>query len=163
MQQQAPMPEFADFDFIIGRWNVRHRRLKLRLQGCTEWEEFAGTSQFWKLMDGQGNVDDNWLDLPSGPYRAATLRAFDPTTRQWAIWWLDSRYPAQMDKPMRGGFDKDGVGLFLADEQFEGRPIRVRFLWTRGGPNAARWEQAFSTDGGESWEVNWVMSFERMG
>ena len=160
--QHIALPEFTDFDFIIGRWAVRHRRLKLRLQGCTEWEEFPGTSQFWKLMDGQGNVDDNWLELPSGPYRAATLRAFDPATRQWAIWWLDGRYPSQLDSPMRGSFNEDGVGLFLADEQFEGRPIRVRFLWTHGGPNAARWEQAFSTDGGESWETNWEMDFERL-
>ncbi len=88
-------------------------------------------------------------------------RAFDPATRQWSIWWLDGRTPSQIDTPMRGGFDKDGVGLFLADDTFEGRPIRVRFLWSHRGPNSARWEQAFSLDGGESWEVNWVMDFER--
>ena len=41
-------------------------------------------------MDGYGNADDNVLDLPNGrAYRAVTLRAYDPETGQWAIWWLD--------------------------------------------------------------------------
>ena len=153
----------ADFDFIFGRWNVHHRRLRHRLQACEEWISFEGRSEFRPLMGGQGNVDDNWLDLPGEPYRAATLRAYDPKTQQWAIWWLDGRYPDRIDTPMRGSFDsQDGIGLFLADDTFEGRPIRVRFIWTARGPNQGpRWEQAFSEDGGASWETNWVMNFER--
>jgi len=151
----------ADFDFFMGRWRVHHRRLRQRLAGCTDWDEFQGTCHTWPLMDGHGNVDDNWLDLPAGPYRAATLRAFDPRTRQWAIWWLDGRQPDRLDVPMRGGF-ADGVGRFLADDSFEGRPIRVRFIWSHITPTGARWEQAFSTDGGREWETNWVMDFERV-
>jgi len=161
--QAASVPTSTppDFDFIIGRWQVHHRRLRHRLQGCQEWVSFSGLSEFRKLMNGQGNVDDNWLDLPGDPYHAATLRAFDPKTRQWAIWWLDGRYPDRIDVPMRGSFT-DGVGLFFADDTFEGRPIRVRFIWTTHTPQGPRWEQAFSVDGGASWETNWVMDFERM-
>ena len=158
VQTSAP----PDFDFIIGQWQVHHRRLRHRLQDCQEWVSFSGRSEFRKLMNGQGNVDDNWLDLPGDPYHAATLRAFDPKTQQWAIWWLDGRYPANIDAPMRGSF-ANGIGLFLADDTFEGRPIRVRFIWTTSTPQGPRWEQAFSVDGGESWETNWVMDFERVG
>ena len=96
-----------------------------------------------------------------GTYRAATFRGYDPKTRQWAIWWLDGRNPHQLDVPMKGGF-ADGIGTFLADDVVNGKPIKVRFLWSRASADAARWEQAFSGDGGETWETNWEMDFTRV-
>jgi hypothetical protein len=150
----------ADFDFLPGRWNVLHRRLQRRLQGCTEWDSFSGTTQAWPLLGGLGNVDDNWLDLPTGPYRAVSLRAFDLQTQQWSIWWLDGRNPTGLDTPVRGAFT-DGVGRFYADDTLDGRPVRVRFLWSDITADRARWEQAFSPDGGRSWEANWTMDFQR--
>ncbi|TIM60522.1 MAG: DUF1579 domain-containing protein, partial [Mesorhizobium sp.] len=88
-----------------------------------------------------GNVDDNVIELPGGAYRAATLRTFDPATRQWSIWWIDGRNPATIDIPMRGAFQA-GVGAFLCEDVFDGRDIRVRFLWSRITEKWARWEQA---------------------
>lgn len=161
MNFARPVPSApTDFDFLIGRWRVMHRRLRRRLVGCTEWDEFAGRSHATALLGGLGNVDDNWLDLPAGAYRAVSLRAFDPATRQWSIWWLDGRRPDQLDVPVRGGF-QDGVGLFMAEDTLDGRAIRVRFAWSAITATSARWEQAFSPDGGASWETNWVMAFER--
>lgn len=151
----------GDFDFLVGHWTVQHRRLRRRLAGCTDWDHFGGTSQLWLVLDGLGTVDDNWLDLPGGAYRAITLRAFDPKARHWAIWWLDGRQPQDLDTPVRGGFGADGVGRFYGDDVFEGRPIRVRFQWSHITPVSCRWAQAFSTDGGVQWEVNWEMDFQR--
>lgn len=158
MAYDTPQGFMTDFDFFHGDWRVAHRRLKRRLAACDEWEEFGGTCATRPLIGGQGNIDDNIIELPSGAYRAATLRVFDPTTKHWRIWWLDARYPQALDNPMLGGF-ADGRGLFYADDMFEGRPIRVRFLWTPGA--SPQWEQAFSEDGGASWETNWVMRFTR--
>ncbi len=149
------------FDFLVGRWHVQHRRLQRRLAGCTTWDHFRGSSQLWQVLDGLGAVDDNWLDLPGGAYRAVTLRSYDAQARLWSIWWLDGRHPQALDTPLRGSFDADGTGRFFADDQLEGRPIRVRFTWSHITPHSARWEQAFSDDGGAHWEVNWVMDFER--
>ena len=149
----------TDFDFFHGAWSVQHCRLARRLAGCNDWQRFGGQCTVVPLLGGQGNVDDNLIDLPGGAYRAATLRAFDPATRQWSIWWLDGRAPAQLGVPMVGGFDGHR-GVFHADELFEGRPIRVRFVWTAG--TTPRWEQAFSQDGGASWETNWTMDFSRL-
>lgn len=154
-------PGAADFDFLLGRWRVTHHRLRERLVGDDRWDTFGGRSTLRPLLGGLGNVDDCEIDLPSGPYRAVTLRSFDPTTGLWAIWWLDGRHPHRLDTPMRGRFEADGVGRFHADEQIDGRPVRVRFLWSHVTPHACRWEQAFSTDGGAHWEVNWVMAFDR--
>jgi hypothetical protein len=150
-----------DFDFLVGQWSVRHRRLKERLAGCTEWEEFPGTCSLRPLLDGQANVDDNVLELPSGTYRAASIRAYDPATDRWSIWWLDSRHPHDLGTPVVGAF-KHGTGTFFADDVLDGQPIRVRFLWTDITPASARWQQAFSNDGGATWETNWIMEFQRV-
>ncbi len=150
-----------DFDFLIGHWQVRHRRLKERLLGCDDWEHFDGRCRMWPLLGGLGNIDDNVLELPGGTYRAASLRTFDPATRQWSIWWVDGRHPRQLDTPVVGSF-AGGVGEFLCDDTLRGQPVRVRFRWTDISPTGARWQQAFSGDGGASWETNWVMDFERL-
>ncbi len=150
-----------DFDFLAGSWRVRHRRLKERLARSTEWQEFEGTSAGQLILGGAGNLDDNVLELPSGTYRAATVRSFDPETGQWSIWWLDGRYPrGPLDPPMVGRFE-DGVGTFFAKDTFNGKPIVVRFIWSNISATTARWEQAFSTDDGATWEVNWEMDFAR--
>ncbi len=152
----------TDFDFLVGRWQVRHRRLKERLAGNHEWIEFAGTSVLQKTMGGYGTFDDNVLELPGGTYRAMTIRSWDRESKQWSIWWLDGRMPlGPLDPPLRGGF-RDGVGTFFADDTFSGRPIRVRFTWSRITPTSCQWDQAFSPDGGATWETNWVMAFTRV-
>ncbi len=150
----------TDFDFFIGNWDVKHQRLRARLAGSTEWECFSGCSIASKILGGYGNIDDNILNLPSGTYRAATLRSFDPRSTTWSIWWLDSRTPGTLDVPVVGRFD-NGVGTFIANDTFEGKPVVVRFRWSVPAPDSPRWEQAFSPDGGETWETNWIMEFTR--
>jgi hypothetical protein len=151
-----------DFDFLIGDWRVQHRRLRERLVGCTEWQEFGGTCTMRPTLGGLGNVDDNWVDLPSGAYRAMSMRAYDARIQRWAIWWLDARTPHQMDVPVVGSFE-DGVGRFYAEDSLNNRPIRVRFLWTGTRTASPTWEQAFSPDAGLTWETNWTMQFVRQG
>nr|WP_315490877.1 DUF1579 domain-containing protein [uncultured Rhodoferax sp.] len=149
----------ADFDFFIGTWRIHHRRLKERLVGCQQWEAFEGRSSVQKMLGGNVNVDDNLLHLPAGDYRALTMRSFDAASGKWSIWWLDGRHPGRLDAPVVGGFS-NGVGCFLCDDTLNGQAIRVRFLWNkRSELGQPRWEQAFSTDGGATWEVNWVMDF----
>src|SRR3954454_24250291 len=149
-----------DFDFLIGKWRVHHRRLKERLAGCHDWVEFDGTSQLWMTMDGRGTVDDSYIALPDGPYRAMGIRAYDPKSQTWAIWWIDARNPHDLEAPVKGNF-QNGVGTFEANDIFRGKPIRVPFIWSRLTPNSPHWEQAFSPDGGKTWETNWQMQFTR--
>jgi len=160
-KDNAVQDHSRDFDFFFGDWKVRHRYLKARLAGSTEWLEFDGTTRAQPLLNGAGNVDDNFLDKPGDPYRAATIRAYDAKTNTWAIWWIDGRTPTgPIDPPMLGRFE-NGVGTFLSDQAFNGKPIKVRFLWMPKDDDAAQWEQAFSADGGQTWETNWVMQFTR--
>ncbi len=160
MSTSSPSGPPADFDFIIGDWDVRHRRLNSRLSGCTEWTEFQGTSSTRKILGGFGNVEDNLLRFPQEQVRAAAFRSFDPKSQSWSIWWLDGRAPHNLDVPVVGTFANQ-VGLFYANDTLDGRPIKVRFTWYANLGGNPQWEQAFSGDGGSTWETNWTMEFLR--
>ena len=150
----------TDFDFVIGDWQVRHRRLNERLTDCQVWTEFDGEMSTHKILGGYGNVEDNLLVFPEGEFRAIALRSYDEKSATWAIWWLDGRNPGQLDVPVKGYF-QDGVGTFYADDSHQGIPIKVRFLWLKRDHDTLRWEQAFSTDHGATWQTNWTMDFTR--
>jgi Protein of unknown function (DUF1579) len=150
-----------DFDFLVGDWRVHHRKLKVRLANNHEWVEFEGTLSSQPLMGGYSNVDDLVLNVPGSPYRGVALRSFDPESQQWSIWWLDSRTPlGPLDPPMRGGF-KDGLGTFYGDDTLNGKQVRARFIWSDITPTSCHWEQAYSPDGGKTWETNWVQDIRR--
>lgn len=149
-----------DWDWLVGNWDVWHRRLKERLEGSDEWQEFGGKSVLWLSMNGLGTIDDNIIDLPHGTYRGLTIRAFDPSTRRWSIWWLDGRNPTRLDPPVVGKFEGDS-GTFVGRDEFEGRPIVMRFRWLDIHSRRPNWEQAFSADNGATWEVNWRNYFTR--
>ncbi len=150
----------TEFDFLIGQWNVQHRRLTAPLIGSDNWQEFDGNMTAHPILDGLGNMDDNLINFPDDPYRAISLRTYDPRQKKWAIWWLDGRTPHSLDVPVKGQFE-EGIGVFLAEDTFEGKPILMRFTWTRTETASPKWEQAFSSDNGATWETNWTMEFTR--
>jgi len=149
-----------DFDFLIGTWKVHHRALKKRLKGSTDWHEFDGDTVSKKILNGLGNMDENIIHRETGPVHAITLRLFDPKSKEWSIYW-STDLTGTLDVPMIGGF-KDGRGEFYSQEVFEGRHIYNRFIWSKITQTSCQWEQAFSSDGGKTWETNWIMEFERL-
>lgn len=156
-----------DFDFMLGRWRSRQRRLRTRLQGCTDWEEFDAQTQAQRLPGGLVHFDTLVAETWRPGWVGMTLRCFHPATGRWSIHWLTNdgtgldADSGRLAPPVVGGFQGD-EGLFEAEDLLDGRPIRVRFTWHRQGPGRARWEQGFSADGGRSWELNWTMDFERL-
>ena len=151
----------SDFDFWFGSWDVRNRWLRRRLAGSDDWEEFDATVVARRLLDGVGNEDEFRTDHAGG-FIGMSFRFFDPERRRWSIYWADSRRPGELDPPVFGTFSGD-VGLFEGEDVHRGRPILVRFTWTGVMTPTPRWEQAFSDDGGRTWETNWVMDFTRAG
>ena len=147
-----------DFDFEFGEWTVHHR--VRRANG--EWYEMDGLSNTRPVLGGTGNVEDNVFHRPEGDSRGLALRAYDPATASWAIWWVDSRAPhGALDPPVKGRFEK-GIGRFYSDGEVNGKPMRTRYLWSNITKSSARWEQAFSFDAGKTWDTNWVMEFRRI-
>ncbi len=149
----------ADFDFLIGRWNIRHRRLQESLKGSTSWEEFEGMAVDRYILGGLGSISEVTLQLASGPVEGMTVRLFDPRAEQWSIYWV-SNMNGILTTPMIGGF-KQGRGAFYAHENIGGKHIFSRFLWSDITSTSCHWEQAFSEDGGSTWETNWVMDLTR--
>ena len=154
---EAPAADGAhDFDFLHGRWAVKHRLLKARGAGSGEWVEHPGTAETRPLLGGLCNVEEH---LISGRASGVALRCYEPAAKRWAIYWVSDR-DGLLGPPVYGRFDGN-EGLFEGDDMFDGKPIKVRFLWHMLSPHSAKWVQSFSFDGGKSWEPNWVMDFER--
>ena len=101
----------TDFDFMIGRWTVRHHRLNQRPMGCQQWTGFSGTSSTVRILEGSGNLEENTHHFPEGSVQAVALRSFDRATQTWAIWRLDGRVPHRLDVPVVGRFP-EGVAPF---------------------------------------------------
>jgi len=148
-----------DFDFFIGRWKIENRKLKTRLNNCTEWTKFEATGECQKILSGFGNFDQLITEFNGVPFHGATLRLFNPKTRLWSLYWADSNVVV-LDVPQVGSFDGN-IGRFYAKDIFEGKPVIVVFEWDRTNPDSPTWSQAFSPDNGETWEWNWYMTFNR--
>ena len=158
MQHEATA---SDFDFWFGTWDVHNRWLTRRLAGSDDWEEFSARVVARPLLDGLGNEDEFRTDHAGG-FIGMSFRFFDPERKRWSIYWADSRRPGELDPPVFGTFAGD-VGVFEGEDIYKGRPILVRFTWSGVTSQTPRWEQAFSDDGGRTWETNWVMEFTAAG
>ena len=148
-----------DFDFLMGSWRVHNKCLKEKLQGSSEWIEFEGFSDVKSLLNGMGNLDQFSAKRDGESIEGISLRLFDPASGKWSIYWADSVRAGILQPPMVGRFD--GLsGEFLGAEEAGGKPVLCRFRWD-SSQASPRWEQAFSPDGGQSWETNWIMTFSR--
>ncbi|MGX1273344.1 hypothetical protein [Streptomyces phaeoluteigriseus] len=147
-----------DFDFLHGEWQGSHRRRTRFLDPASAWEPaFPSTSHCRPLFGGAANVDE--IDMPHLGYKGLTLRLFEPSTRQWSLHWSSSA-TGRLFPPVVGRFTGDR-GEFHGDDVHDGHEVRVRFVWSGVSATAARWEQAFSPDGGDTWVTNWIMDFTR--
>jgi hypothetical protein len=150
-----------DFDGFMGMWQVRHRRLKQRLAGSNDWEEYDGTSHWQPLLGGMANCNESVVHRAGATYQSLGLRAFDAKTNLWTDWSLSGQDLTKITVDGVGQF-ANGVGTFFADDTFEGKPIRVRGTFKLLTPRTMQWEQAFSPDGGRTWETNYIMHHTRV-
>jgi hypothetical protein len=178
--QTATTPKVTDgshdFDFLYGKWRMPNHRLKQRLAGSQEWADFVTCDEAAPLPGGIGNTDfwraSYWKD-----FVGVTVRTYDRESGLWRIYWVDNTFSKGIiDKPVVGKF-QGNVGIFEGEDTYNGRPVLVRFIWTvnpaprqtawekslnpQDARVVAKWEQAFSVDGGKSWETNWYNEFIR--
>jgi hypothetical protein len=148
-----------DFDFNFGTWKTHVSRLVHPLTGSNQWVEYDGTSVVSKVWNGKASLFELDVRGPAGHIEGMGLRLYNPETHQWSLNWANSS-DGVINKPMIGEF-KDGRGEFFDQEEFNGRMILARNGFSNITPNSSRFEQAFSDDGGKTWETNWVMTFTR--
>ena len=153
-QAAPPRDGQHDFDFEIGSWHTHLRRLQNPLSGSTTWVEYDGTTVVRKVWDGRANLVELTVDGPSGHLQALSLRLYNPEAHQWGLYYSNAR-SGTVGVPSIGEF-RDGRGEFYSQDDYNGRTVLVRFVITPLTPDSCRFEQAFSADGGKTWEVNWV-------
>jgi hypothetical protein len=151
-----------DFDFIIGDWKAHVRRLPDRLNGSTQWIDYDGISRHKKILDSNANFEEFEVDgREKGQHiKAQTLRLYNPESHQWTIYLVDVDKGILSTPPVVGEFT-GRRGEFYDQEDYKGRAILVRYVWSDISPQSARMEQSFSADGGKSWEVNWICELTR--
>jgi hypothetical protein len=151
MRQGSPQ----DFDFELGNWKTQLKRLTNPLSGQeAKWVEYQGTTVVRPVWGGRANLVELDVKGPAGRIEGLSLRLFNPETRQWSLNFANARGGA-MTTPTLGGFSQ-GRGEFYSTDTLDGRDILVRFVISDVKRDSARFEQAFSADGGKTWEVNWI-------
>ena len=149
-----------DFDFLVGDWKLRNRKLNSRLTHSDEWTEFESAVEMRQILGGMGNID-KYTELVSGkPYEGVALRLFNAKTKLWSIYWADSNSGA-LDPPVVGSF-ANKVGHFFARDTYKGQNIIVVFRWDVRNPQRPIWSQAFSADEGKTWEWNSINVSQRV-
>lgn len=144
-----------DFDFEVGHWKIHLERRTHPLSGSQQWGEFDGTTTTRKVWNGRGDLEEFTVRGPTGPIEGLTLRLYNPQTRQWSLYWANSKAGALGGPPQVGQFS-NGVGEFYCYDTYDGRYVLIRYLWSRITPDSAHFEESFSEDGGKSWEVEWI-------
>ena len=147
----------GDFAFNQGEWVVEHSRLQERGKGSDAWNKFETRTYAQLLMGGSVSIDET--DFVESGFKGMSLRIHDPVHDRWAIYWINST-DGQLQPPVFGRF-QEGLGIFEGDDTDAGLAIKVRFTWDTRTPETPRWSQAFSYDGGTTWETNWIMDFRR--
>ena len=159
-ERTAPRDGQHDFDFEIGTWKTHLKRLLHPLSGSDEWVEYEGVTTVRKVWDGRANLVELTADGPAGHFEGLNLRLYNPQSHQWSLNFANSR-SGTLAQPTIGGF-VDGRGEFHDQEDFDGRAVFVRFVILPLDADTIRFEQAFSDDGGRTWEVNWVATDTRL-
>ena len=149
-----------DFDFVIGRWKIHLKRHVHADNGTDTWKEFDGYGSYRKVWEGRANLNEFEADSPSGHIQGLTLRTYNPNTHQWSLYWASSQ-DGILGIPQVGQFH-DGRGEFYAQDTLDGKSQFIRYVWTHNGANSAHFEQAFSADGGKTWDDNWVSDMVRV-
>lgn len=154
----------GDFDFLVGKWKMHHRRLNKRLEGGKDWTEFDSWDENSKILSGTADMDTyHTTEMPGLEgklFEGLTLRLFDPKTRLWSLYWVASNR-GTLDPPMVGSFEND-IGHFFAKDSYNGKNVIVVFRWDIRDKDHPVWSQAFSPDSGRTWEWNWYNVSERI-
>jgi len=145
-----------DFDFLAGKWAMHNTKLRKRLSGNHDWFEFESADEnSGPILNGIGNTDVYKSTGPDGkPYEGLTVRLFNPKTKLWSLYWVDSN-TGVFDPPVVGSFEGN-VGKFFCKDVYQGKPVLVVFVWDKTDKDNPVWSQAFSTDNGVSWEWNFT-------
>lgn len=144
----------GDFDFLQGHWKISQQRLLKP----GEWDKFEGESTCWSILGGVASIEE--LRIPARDFSGMGLRVLDRESLVWSDYWMNAKSGVIGSAGVTGGF-VNGDGVFISDDTEDGKPVKYIGLWDKIAPNACRWRQGVSRDGGATWDYNWIMDWTR--
>jgi hypothetical protein len=148
-----------DFDFTIGAWKTHITRLQKPLSGSTTWIKMEGTKTERTIWNGRAHLEEIEADGPTGHMQGLTLFLYNPRAHQWSQTFASSS-DGTLGSPLIGAF-KNGRGEFVGQDTFNDKTILVRAIWSEITQDSHKFEQAFSDDGGKTWETNFIAVLTR--
>lgn len=144
----------GDFDFLSGEWRIQH----VFLRG-NAWDRFEGAATVTPIHKGLGSVEE--LRIPARDFNGMGLRLLDVEKRVWSDFWVNAK-SGVLSTPGQTGSFENGAGIFVSDDEMDGKPMKTAGIWDKITPRSCRWRQATSMDGGKTWSQSWIMDWTRV-
>ena len=148
----------GDFNWLSGEWRIRNRQPKPKTDGKA-WIEFRGEATVHGILAGIASVEE--LRIPERKFSGMGLRLLDVEKKVWSDHWVNAQSGVVTSPGVTGSFE-NGAGLFVSDDEVEGKPVKWIGIWDLITPKSCRWRQAVSRDGGKSWDQGWIMDWTRV-
>ena len=132
-------PEYRQFDFWVGRWDVYGPKGKQ-----------AATSLIEKLYNGCG-IRENWM--PLGQPGGGSLNIYVADQKHWEQFWIDAAGSRAL---FTGGWN----GKAMVIQGKWGGPL-VRISYSKNADGSVRQFGEQSTDDGKSWTVSFDLTYRR--
>lgn len=150
-----------DFDFALGEWNIQNKRRKEWLANKDEWFDFPATAKIWKHLNGMMVLDKFTTTKDRQTNVGGSFRVFNKNTGEWSIYFASTAYPDMGLIPQAKGRFNGDVGEFFGEEEFNGKMVKLKFIWKKNMNGNPYWEQAYFDESKQEWETNWKMYFSK--
>jgi hypothetical protein len=148
-----------DFDFNFGMWKSHITRLVHPLTESKESVELNGTVTVRKVWDGKAALEEMEADGPKGHWEGMSLFLYNPQSHEWSQTFINSAQGV-FAGALTGSFH-DGRGELYSQDTAAGRVVLVRGTWSNIAPDSHRYEEAYSSDGGKTWQTVFTADLTR--
>ena len=153
MTDQTPTDITGQFDFWVGEWVCTG---KSRVApGKDEWIDTKATNSITKTLGGKV-VEENFS---MNSFIGQSHTVYDQARKIWRQTWVDNSGGYLV---FEGGMDDARLILIEVSKPTETAPnVRQRMVFSDFKGDSFTWEWEGSSDGGKSWNLNWVLNYKR--
>ncbi|MBW3667456.1 MAG: DUF1579 family protein, partial [Actinobacteria bacterium] len=139
--------------FWLGSWDLTW---PAEQSGGADGAIAQGTNQIEQILGGCA-VEETFATADRS-FLGRSLSVFDTTARLWRQTWVDNAGGYLL---FTGGVDGSNFVLRTEPAERNGVTVVNRMVFADIRRNSLSWHWQASTDGGESWEELWTISYRR--
>lgn len=149
--------ESRQFDFWVGEWDVN---LRVRQPDLSWVDTHQASARIYPILAGKA-VLELWSEDAQAGIKGYSLRYFDTARDEWILWLNWPGANRSGSSSLSGDF-RHGRGEFFSTQSApDGTETISRYTFSDITDTSLRWDDAFSSDGGETWTNSWIMEFTR--